>query len=55
MQNIFIKHENTLDPFGENLYPEYKKQCDEYFVNQHRNKETRGIGGIFYDHLRADG
>lgn len=44
---------NVLDPFGDNLYAEYKKQCDEYFVNRHRNKETRGIGGIFYDHLRA--
>lgn len=44
---------NVLDPFGHTLYAEYKKQCDEYFVNQHRNKETRGIGGIFYDHLRA--
>jgi coproporphyrinogen III oxidase len=44
---------DVLNPFGENLYPLYKKQCDEYFVNQHRNKETRGIGGIFYDHIRA--
>ncbi len=44
----------TLDKFGENLYYAYKQQCDEYFVNQHRNKETRGIGGIFYDHLRAE-
>ena len=43
----------TLDPFGKELYPNYKQQCDEYFVNQHRNKETRGIGGIFYDHLRT--
>ncbi len=45
---------NALDPFGENLYAMYKQQCDDYFVNQHRNKETRGIGGIFYDHLRAE-
>jgi len=44
---------NAVDPFGENLYATYKQQCDDYFVNQHRNKETRGIGGIFYDHLRA--
>jgi coproporphyrinogen III oxidase len=44
---------DVLDLFGNTLYTEYKKQCDEYFVNQHRNKETRGIGGIFYDHLRA--
>src|SRR6478609_7568903 len=44
---------NVQDPFGVELYPAYKKNCDEYFVNQHRNKETRGIGGIFYDHIRA--
>ncbi len=45
---------NALDPFGDELYPLYKQQCDDYFVNQHRNKETRGIGGIFYDHIRAE-
>lgn len=45
---------NAIDPFGTELYPQYKKQCDEYFVNSHRNNETRGIGGVFYDHLRAD-
>jgi coproporphyrinogen III oxidase len=43
---------NTLDPFGENLYPSYKKECDHYFSNHHRGEETRGIGGIFYDYLR---
>src|SRR4051812_5582588 len=27
---------NAMTPFGANLYPEYKKQCDEYFKNKHR-------------------
>jgi coproporphyrinogen III oxidase len=44
---------NTLDPFGAELYPKYKKECDDYFVNSHRQSETRGVGGIFYDHLRG--
>ncbi len=43
---------NANDPFGKELYPAYKKRCDEYFVNHHRNNEMRGIGGVFYDHLR---
>jgi len=43
---------DTLDPFGRELYPQYKKACDSYFANHHRNQEMRGIGGIFYDYLR---
>ncbi|NDC41940.1 MAG: oxygen-dependent coproporphyrinogen oxidase [Chitinophagia bacterium] len=44
---------NAMDPFGAELYPTYKKQCDEYFANKHRGNEMRGIGGVFYDYLRA--
>ena len=42
----------TLDPYGKELYPLYKKECDRYFSNHHRQQEMRGIGGIFYDYLR---
>ena len=35
------------------FYPRFKMWCDHYFVNTHRNEERRGVGGIFFDHLRA--
>lgn len=34
-----------------NFYPDFKRKCDEYFYNSHRN-EARGIGGLFFDYLK---
>lgn len=50
-----IKHwhqvsKDACDPFGEEVYADYKKWCDEYFYLKHRD-ETRGVGGLFYDDL----
>lgn len=44
------KAKSICDPFGAELYPKYKKWCDEYFYLPHR-KETRGVGGLFFDDL----
>ena len=47
-------YKDVCDKFDPAFYTTFKKECDDYFVNKHRNNERRGIGGIFYDHLRAD-
>ena len=44
----------ACEPFGEDIYPKYKKWCDEYFFLKHRN-EPRGVGGLFFDDLNEWG
>ncbi|NNV55924.1 oxygen-dependent coproporphyrinogen oxidase [Limnovirga soli] len=46
-------YKDVCDAFDVTAYEQYKKICDDYFVNKHRNNERRGIGGIFYDYKRA--
>lgn len=53
VRHFHTTFKNAMDLFGAELYPKYKKQCDEYFTNTHRDHEMRGLGGVFYDHLRA--
>lgn len=44
--------QQLCQPFGDDVYPKYKKWCDDYFFIKHRN-EARGIGGLFFDDLNS--
>ncbi|HEX3395764.1 MAG TPA: oxygen-dependent coproporphyrinogen oxidase [Steroidobacteraceae bacterium] len=45
---------DACEPFGTNVYEQYKDWCDRYFFLPHRN-ETRGVGGLFFDDLNEGG
>lgn len=45
---------SACEPFGDELYPKYKRWCDDYFYLPHR-QEPRGVGGLFYDDLNEGG
>ena len=55
-----VKNKNKLhqslkkmcDKHNKGYYNKFSKECDKYFYLPHR-KETRGDGGIFFDHLNS--
>ena len=42
----------ACDTYSPTYYPDFKAYCDRYFYLPHR-KETRGIGGLFFDYMMA--
>lgn len=52
-RNFHLLLKNICDKYSEGFYPHFKQWADDYFYIPHRN-ETRGIGGIFFDRLKAD-
>ena len=43
----------ACQPYGPDVYERYAKWADDYFFIPHRGV-SRGVGGIFYDHLEVD-
>lgn len=43
---------NVCDSYSPDFYSTFKKNCDDYFWNTHR-EEARGLGGLFFDYLKA--
>lgn len=46
--------QQACQPFGDSVYADFKKWCDEYFYLKHR-QEARGVGGLFFDDLNQWG
>ncbi len=52
-EHFHVICKKACDAHDPNFYPDYKKRCDEYFWNTHRN-EARGIGGLFFDYCKIN-
>ncbi len=51
-QHFHTAMKSACDGIDPSYYPRFKQECDRYFYLRHR-KESRGVGGIFYDYLRG--
>ncbi len=51
-QDFHAAFKKTCDAFDSGYYEKFKKWADDYFYLPHR-KESRGVGGIFYDYLNS--
>ncbi|MEM7103765.1 MAG: oxygen-dependent coproporphyrinogen oxidase [Bacteroidota bacterium] len=49
-RKFHIQLKDICDAHHPSYYPEFKAWADDYFYLKHR-KETRGVGGIFFDRL----
>ncbi len=53
-QHFHQTHKEACDSINSDFHKVFKPWCDEYFYLKHR-KESRGIGGIFYDYQDGSG
>ena len=49
-QRFHLHLKRICDSYDDAIYNKFKSWADDYFFNHHR-KETRGVGGIFFDHF----
>ncbi len=53
VQHFHKTCKTVCDQYHPDYYFNFKKNCDTYFFNNHRN-ESRGVGGLFFDYLKKN-